>query len=406
MKCLLDGRTRRHASRITDRNGNARWFDATSSVALRDATNSPAAVIKVFRDITTERLGRTALQASERKYSALFSEARDGLVLVDAGTGRVMECNKEFRQRLKSRRGELVGCPLWALAARNPGPLKRIVGARRSSGGIAEVEFRAGTGGVWPVSFKWKKIGLGRDRFVLGTAIDLEEVKRLERSRRQFVENVSHELQTPLAQIKGFAETLRLGAIDDRRRRMEFLRTIEDCSDRMTRIVGDLLDLSAISSGRYVPRMRPVSLRKAVDQLIGGLTRSADERGVRLLSFVPRSVRVRADSDGLRHMLHNLLENGIRYNRKGGWVKVGALQRRSKIELSVSDSGIGIPPRHLANVFERFYRVDKARSRKLGGTGLGLSIVKHIAEAHGEKVWVESRPRKGSTFTLTLASAS
>ncbi|MBI4371131.1 MAG: PAS domain-containing protein [Elusimicrobia bacterium] len=236
---------------------------------------------------------------------------------------------------------------------------------------------------------------------------DITRMRRLEQMRRDFVANVSHELRTPLASIKGFTETLLAGAVKDRENRVGFLRTIEEQADRLTQLVDDLLDLSAIESGHRPPRLAPTDLEAALEEAAAAFARAAAERGVRLerrpSEGLPPAL---ADRDQLRQVLANLLDNAIKYTEPGGRVELSAERWESGLRVSVQDTGVGIPEAGLPRVFERFYRADKARSREAGGTGLGLAIVKHLVEAQGGAVSVESRRPGGSTFRFTLPAAA
>jgi len=233
---------------------------------------------------------------------------------------------------------------------------------------------------------------------------DITRLRRLEEVRKEFVANVSHELRTPLSHIKASAETLRRGGIDDPENRMDFIGAIEDQADGMTRLVDELLDLAEIESGKRELRTEPILLGRSVEEAIASLASSSAGKGVRMENRIDGELRVRGDSTALRQILVNLLDNAIKYNRQSGTVQVEARENGSQVEVSVSDSGVGIPRKEIARLFERFYRVDKARSRELGGTGLGLSIVKHLVESMGGKVWAESAPGTGSIFRFTLPS--
>jgi len=236
---------------------------------------------------------------------------------------------------------------------------------------------------------------------------DITRLRRLEQMRRDFVANVSHELRTPLASIRGFAETLRAGAVDDHENRMEFLRTIEAHADNLTKLVDDLLDLSAIESGHRAPRLSPVDLGEALAEAARSVAPMAEERGVGLSVLpVPGGLpRALADADQVKQILANLLDNALKYTPAGGRVEVSAEPWKGGARVTVRDTGVGIPEADLPRVFERFYRVDKARGREAGGTGLGLSIVKHLVEANGGEVSVESRQPGGTAFLFTLPAA-
>lgn len=233
---------------------------------------------------------------------------------------------------------------------------------------------------------------------------DLTKIRQLENTRKEFVANVSHELRTPLTLIKGFVETLLDGAKDDPEVSTRFLRMIEKHANRLTFLIEDLLTISSLESGRIVLNLHDVELRGLVDKIFEDLQSPARERKVSLLNQVPADMLVKGDADRLQQVLFNLVDNAIKYGRTSGRVSITAATKpEGWVDVRVSDDGPGIPEDSRDRVFERFYRVDKARSREQGGTGLGLSIVKHIVQSHGGEVWVESEVGKGSTFHFTLS---
>ncbi|MDB6168668.1 MAG: sensor signal transduction histidine kinase [Verrucomicrobia bacterium] len=235
---------------------------------------------------------------------------------------------------------------------------------------------------------------------------DLTRLRELEGARQEFVANVSHELRTPLSLIKSAAETLLDGGKSDATALDRLLKIIDRHADRLTLLIDDLLLLAKLDSGRMELHPEPTALRVATQDVFDDLLRRAAAREVRLENAVPPGLIAQADPDRLRQALSNLVDNGIKYGRIGGVLKVSAraLEDR-RIEICVRDDGPGIPPEALERVFERFYRVDKARSREQGGTGLGLAIVKHAIQAHGGDVRVESEPGKGAAFYFTLPAA-
>ena len=241
---------------------------------------------------------------------------------------------------------------------------------------------------------------------------DITELRRLEKIRKDFVANVSHELRTPLTSIKGYVEALLDGAKDDPAASAKFLDIILKQSDRLNLIIEDLLELSKIESGRVLLKAEPLDLRPIIDRTLSMMKPLADKNGHRLLSSIDDTLPpMEGDDDRLVQVLTNLLDNAVKYTPAGGTITVGAKlvsdsgsaeQPGRMIELSVADTGIGIPEQDRPRVFERFYRVDKARSRELGGTGLGLAIVKHIVEGHGGQVWVEGNHPQGSRVVVRL----
>lgn len=236
---------------------------------------------------------------------------------------------------------------------------------------------------------------------------DMTELRRLETIRKDFVANVSHELRTPLTSIKGYVEALLDGAKDDPGSAGNFLNIILNQSNRLTLILDDLLELSKIESGSAHFKQEPIDLCPLVDRTIAMMKTLADKKHHQLVSSVdPVLPPVEGDEERLVQVLTNLLDNAVKYTPVGGTITVGArlapASADKMIDLSVTDTGIGIPEPDRPRVFERFYRVDKARSRELGGTGLGLAIVKHLVEGLSGHVWVEATHPHGSRFVVRL----
>jgi two-component system phosphate regulon sensor histidine kinase PhoR len=235
---------------------------------------------------------------------------------------------------------------------------------------------------------------------------DITRLKQLENLRKEFVANVSHELRTPLSIIKGYVETLLEEHPPDPETSRKFLQTIHKHSQQLEALIGDLLTISALESHRAMPKLESVSLRAAALAVRDELSSQAAARSISISVEIAEDFpAARADATQLHQVFSNLLDNTIKYIQPGGHVIVSARTINSEIEVCVADNGPGIAAEHLPRIFERFYRVDKARSRQLGGTGLGLSIVKHIVQAHGGRVWAESEPGKGSSFFFTLPRA-
>jgi len=231
---------------------------------------------------------------------------------------------------------------------------------------------------------------------------DLTRLKQLERTREEFVANVSHELRTPLSLIKGYVETLLDGAVHNAEVAERFLKIIERNSQRLDLLIQDLLIISALESGRVKLDVQPVALAVVVEKVLTDLGTRAQNRNVTLAASL-NGITVHADPHRVEQVVANLVDNAIKYGRVNGRVEINACQLPGgKVEVQVHDDGPGIPPEALSRVFERFYRVDKARSRDQGGTGLGLAIVKHIVQAHGGEVWVKSELGRGATFFFTL----
>jgi len=231
---------------------------------------------------------------------------------------------------------------------------------------------------------------------------DITELRKLEQVRKDFVANVSHELRTPMTNIKGYSETLLEGALDDPKVAREFAQIIQDDADRLTQLIDDLLSLAKIESGKIVFEKRLYDLKAVVDAVVRDLTPQARKFKVTVQNTIPSPVYASVDHPTMTQVFFNLVDNAIKYNREDGQVTISAREDNGKVIVSIADTGMGIPAEDMSRIFERFYRVDKARSRKLGGTGLGLSIVKHILQLHGADIAVQSEPGRGSTFQVTL----
>ena len=235
----------------------------------------------------------------------------------------------------------------------------------------------------------------------LGVFFDITRTERLELVRQEFLSNVSHELRTPLTAIMAFVETLESGAREDPESCQRFLSIIRKNASRMHGLIDDILELTTIEGGNVQLRAAPVDLHALVDDVYASLATRADAQSIKLRNEVAPGTLVYADARRLEQMLTNLVDNGIKFTRANSTVTVSH-EAGTRDRILVSDNGDGIPAQHLERLFERFYRVDRARSREMGGTGLGLAIVKHLALLHGGEITVQSELGKGSTFTIHL----
>jgi two-component system, OmpR family, phosphate regulon sensor histidine kinase PhoR len=236
---------------------------------------------------------------------------------------------------------------------------------------------------------------------------DVTELRRLERVRQDFVANVSHEFKTPLTAIQGFTETLLGGALEDPKNNVRFLHIIRNHAMRLARLTDDLLKLARIEAGKMEVEFFSVGLMELIEGCAETALMKASKKQITLDIEVPSGLpAVRGDGELLRDVLQNLLDNAIQYTPSGGRIQVTAVAGTKDATVTVSDTGIGIPLADQERIFERFYRVDAARSREAGGTGLGLSIAKHIMEAHGGRLWVESEVGKGSKFSFSMPLAA
>ena len=412
--------------------GAAAWLIAMRvSARLRALEEASATIVSGAVDPREARFPGDELGALERRLTELARDFRsqyartaeererleavlrnmlDGVVVLGAD-GRIALANAAATELLGiPPLVELLGARL-ALLCRNPDlvtvidellgprprPLTRDVvldgPARRFlSVAAAPIELNGGRGGAILVLH------------------DVTRVRRLESMRADFVANVSHELRTPLTAIRGYAETLLGGALDDRGRAMQFLQVIERHSERLSRLIDDLLTLSDLELGRTELHPEPFELAGIVEGVLEVLQPKAEGKGIDLRMDVPEDLPpVLVDRDQIEQVLINLIDNAIKYTPAGGRVRVSAAARanedRGAVEIRVVDSGIGIPEKDIPRLTERFFRVDRARSRELGGTGLGLAIVKHIVQAHGGSLAIESRPQQGTTVRVGLPQA-
>jgi two-component system phosphate regulon sensor histidine kinase PhoR len=238
--------------------------------------------------------------------------------------------------------------------------------------------------------------------YAIGFFRDVTQVHRLENIRQEFLSNISHELRTPLTSILAFVETLENGGLEDAENNRHFLSVIRRNGERMRNLIAEILELSQIESGNVSMTRKKLKLAPFVNEVITSLSSMAAEREIELINEVPTSEVIAADPKRLEQMLTNLIDNAVRFNRRGGSVTVSYEKLPDRYLLSVSDTGEGIGPKELHRVFERFYRVDRARTREVGGTGLGLAIVKHLARLHGGEVNVRSQLGVGTEFTIDL----
>jgi two-component system, OmpR family, phosphate regulon sensor histidine kinase PhoR len=234
--------------------------------------------------------------------------------------------------------------------------------------------------------------------------VEEDELERLAAYRRRFIGDVSHELKTPIFNIQGFIYTLLDGGINDPEINIQYLQRAAKNADRLQTIVEDLEIINKLESGQYVLELTEFDIRELVEDVFADLEMRASRKKVKLVfkEGADQHFRVRADKDSIRQVMINLVHNSIKYGNENGVTKVSFYDMDGYVLLEVSDNGIGIQPEHLNHVFDRFYRVDKSRSRDAGGTGLGLSIVKHIIESHKQTINVRSTPGQGSTFGITL----
>jgi two-component system, OmpR family, phosphate regulon sensor histidine kinase PhoR len=340
-----------------------------------------------------------SLKLEGARREAILASMVEGVLAVDKDL-RVTFCNDSFARTVGARIPVNPGMQLLELV-RDPALIEIVTDVLNSG---ERVERRLTLAAAEQHSFEVLAGPLAgpSTRGALAILHDVTELERLERVRRDFVANVSHELRTPLAAIRGYAETLLDGALQDQENNRRFVEIIQAQATRLTNIASDLLTISELESNLAAPSPKPVSIRAALESALRTVESAARLRGVRLLYEKLDDVHVLGNDLRLEQVFVNLLDNAVKFNRPNGEVRVNAQCTDGTAHITISDTGIGIPSEDLPRVFERFYRVDKARSREMGGTGLGLSIVKHVMEQMGGTVTVTSRLGEGSRFTLTV----
>ena len=284
---------------------------------------------------------------------------------------------------------------------------REAMGSNTGNMYVKEIEGMTPAGGVRPLRIYASPLYReGKSAGVIAVIEDITEIKKLEQLRTDFAANVSHEMKTPLTSIKGFVETLQAGAVDNHEMARKFLNIIMIEADRLTRLINDILSITKMESGNENVEIKKIALDRAVMEVCDLLKIHAEEKEVKVnASPNPTPSFVMGNPDRIKQLLINLIENAIKYNKVGGSVTVKVFEDDEHIYLNVSDTGIGVKEEHLKRLFERFYRVDKGRSRAMGGTGLGLAIVKHIVNSMGGFIEVNSKYGEGTEFLVTLLKA-
>jgi two-component system phosphate regulon sensor histidine kinase PhoR len=337
-------------------------------------------------------------------FEATMGSMREGLLVVDTDM-RVVASNPAAHRLFNPSLPRLNSQRLTELT-RNPAIYSAFLDALK---GVEQSGVKVETHGAERQVFDLRVVpigGNGREpEGALGVFFDVTRLERLEVIRQEFLSNVSHELRTPLTAIIAFVETLETGALEDPESSQRFLSIIRKNASRMHELIDDILELTAIEGGNVTLRPSSVDLHAAVTDVCASFAAKAAALGVSLVNEIHPEAMVYADSRRLEQMLTNLIDNGIKFSREGGTVTIRH-ESGTRDRIYVEDNGDGIPAQHLERLFERFYRVDRARSRDMGGTGLGLAIVKHLALLHGGEVTVDSELGKGTIFTIHLPNAS
>ncbi len=348
-----------------------------------------------------ELVDRLSLEYSRR--DVILRSMAEGVLAVDHQM-RVLFCNQALSDALGLRQPVAENTPLVGLV-RDPKFLGLISGVLASGEGVqAKLQFTVEDSSIFEAYATPLEVPPHRGALVI--LHDITAMERLERIRRDFVANVSHELRTPLTAIRGYAETLLSGALADMDHNRRFVEIIQAHAIRLNNIASDLLTLSDLESGRRDSAPGPISVEDAINTAFQTVETEARIRGVNLVRGAVNDNLITGHALRLEQALVNLLDNAVKFNHEGGEARIDSgTTSDGRVFISVADTGSGIPSEDVPRIFERFYRVDRARSREVGGTGLGLSIVKHVVERMEGSIKVESRLGKGTTFTIVLPAS-
>lgn len=378
----------------------------TGDYHIRIPSYYASVAIKRLAHVLNELLAKVEsqinlLEKENRQHQAILGNMAEAVIAVDKDT-RIISVNPSGEKMLNIPGRQIEGKLFLEVFPNND--IGEIVTDVLRSGKFLPKELSV----IWPLqkTFQVNATPLFENSAVNGCVLvihDITEMRRLEKVRSDFVANVSHELKTPLTSIKGFVETLLEGALDDKVESRNFLRIVQEHAERLDRLTSDLLSLSSLESRQAEIKKEKVAVRPLVEQIASGFSVQLKKRSLRFENKVSDNVLANADKNKIEQVFTNLIDNAIKFNREGGMVEVSALMQGGFVKFIVKDAGSGIPEKDIPRIFERFYRVDKGRSRELGGTGLGLSIVKHIVESHDGSVGVVSTEGLGSEFWFTLS---
>jgi two-component system phosphate regulon sensor histidine kinase PhoR len=362
---------------------------------------------KVFNE-TASKLENTLADMTDKnlKVNSIINSMIDGIVAIDSSF-RVLLINNTACEMFGIKNGPGVfGINIIELIRNNEINTVLTETVQKNISQVSEVIIGAPVDKIYRV-YTTPIISNNKESVNSGgiaTIHDITNLKRLEQIRTEFVSNVTHELKTPLTSIRGFIETLKNGAIDNRDVSLKFLDIIDIESERLYTLINDILQLSEIETKQMDSDIKTHHLKTTMEEVFSILNCVAEKKGVTLTFEVDDNLMITANRDRIKQMLINLIDNGIKYNVEKGYVHVKAFREEGKVVFIIKDSGIGIAEEHIQRIFERFYRVDKGRSRNMGGTGLGLSIVKHIVNLYNGNIKVNSQVGEGSEFIIQLPS--
>lgn len=373
-------------------------FSHKISISSKDELGELASVLNKMAQNLEDKIRE--IEIKNQHLVAILESMVEGIIVVDK-TSRIISVNHTIEKIFNISKNNLEG-RIFLEAIRN-NDLSDIVRKVLQKGEITSCELKL----VLPVQkiFQINASPVFEKNIVSGCLLvihDITDMRKLETMRKDFVANASHELKTPLTSIKGFLETLLEGAMDDKENNRRFLVIMQEHAERLNKLVDDLLSLSSLESKEILLRKDIFNIYQQAERAIKNYEAQLKKRGIEIRNELPLKLSVNADKDRIDGVLTNLIDNAIKFSKEKGFIKIYASEENGRIKIVIEDSGIGIPEKDIPRIFERFYRVDKARSRELGGTGLGLSIVKHIVELHGGNVGVESTEGFGSKFWFIL----
>ena len=363
------------------------------SARIQEGSSDEIAHVAAALDKTARKLeeGFSAVETSRQTLEALLNSMQEAVIAVSQDE-RVLWANQRMERLLPS--GVRLGAPL-VQSVRDPEILASVSKALATRDIIMARAAKIFSGRIFDVTAAPMPGG-----GAVAVLHDQTDIERVEKTRRDFIANVSHELRTPLTSVQGYAETLLDGGLPDSQR--DFVEIIRKNAMRMSRLTEDLLVLARVESGEQKLNFQAAMPQDLLEEVVQTFQDIAEGRGIELSVMNTATSAVWVDRDAIHQVLANLIDNAFKYGAQGGKVLVGACETEEGVQFYVRDFGGGIPSEHLPRLFERFYRVDKARSRESGGTGLGLAIAKHVIRAHSGNIRAESELNHGSTFYFIL----
>lgn len=376
-------------------------LDNSTNINNKDEIGELAKAIDFMSTSLKDKID--SIKDKNTKMEAILSSVVNGIVAVDSNEN-ILFINPIAQQMLNITEGDIVGKHLLKVIRNNK--IDNMIKGILENKDFEENELTVNYPSEKIFRLYSNAIKYPESHTIIGIIIiiqDITEIKKLERMRSEFVANVSHELKTPLTSIKGFVETLKAGAIEDNEAANRFLNIIEDEADRLNRLISDILSLSELESRKNKPRIEAIDTSNKIMEIVSLLQNQARIKNVSLYAKVDTEIeKLKGDSDQFKQMLINLVDNAVKYTPEGGAIEITAYNLDKDVIIKIKDNGIGISKEHIPRLFERFYRVDKARSRNVGGTGLGLAIVKHIIMQFKGKIEVNSELGKGTEFIVSL----